>query len=58
MDQKVAERGALTFESTVRTKEGNIIPIEIATSFLRLNSREYFFTFFRDITERRQAEGL
>lgn len=54
--QEISERGALTFESTVRTKEGNILPIEITASFLSLNSREYFFTFFRDITERRQAE--
>ena len=54
--QEISQRGTLTFESTVRTKEGNILPIEITASFLSLNSREYFFTFFRDITERRQAE--
>jgi PAS domain S-box-containing protein len=54
--QRVAECGALTFESTIRTKEGKIIPVEITASFLRLNRREYFFTFVRDITERRQTE--
>ena len=53
---EISQRGALTFKSTVRNRQGNFIPIEITASYLPLNGKEYFFTLVRDITESRQVE--
>ncbi|MCL5735530.1 MAG: PAS domain S-box protein, partial [Actinobacteria bacterium] len=38
------------------TKEGGAVPVEISTSFIEFEGREYSCGIVRDITERKQAE--
>ncbi|MBP1908344.1 PAS domain S-box protein [Methanolobus bombayensis] len=43
-------------ESSVRTKSGNILPVEITVNYLNYKGEEYHCTFFRNITKRKNAE--
>lgn len=45
-----------TFESNYRTKNGEIIPVEVRVNYLKFNGEEYHCAFVRDITERKQAQ--
>jgi two-component system sensor histidine kinase/response regulator len=54
--QDLKEHGSVTFETTHRTKNGSIFPLEVTTNFVEHNGREYNFAFARDITERKRAE--
>jgi PAS domain S-box-containing protein len=40
-----------------RCKDGSIIDVEILTSYVRKNDREYSFAFVREISNRRQEEA-
>ena len=53
---KVIESGKDRFETKHRTKNGNILDIEVTTAYSE-KTVPGFFSFFRDITERKQAEG-
>ncbi len=44
-------------ESTHRTKEGKIIPVEINSNYLEFNGQEYSCCFARDISDRKIAEA-
>ncbi len=50
-------RGALSFESRHRTKDGRSIPIEINVNYLSYDGQDYHCAFVRDITERKKAEA-
>jgi PAS domain S-box-containing protein len=54
--EKLKQAGSLTFESRHRTKDGNLIPVEINVNFFEYKGKEYHSGFARDITERKQAE--
>jgi len=54
--EKVKVQGSRTFETSHRTKEGKVFPIEVTTNYLQFDGKEYAFAFARDITERKQAE--
>jgi PAS domain S-box-containing protein len=54
--QEIKERGSFTFESSHRTKDGRIFPIELTVNFVVFEGREYNCAFARDITERKRAE--
>ena len=44
------------FESRHRRKNGTLIDMEITASLAELGKQKFVFTFFRDITKRKQAE--
>lgn len=46
----------MRFESSVRHKDGHLLPVEITINFLQFEGREYNVAFVTDITERRRAE--
>jgi two-component system, cell cycle sensor histidine kinase and response regulator CckA len=50
------KRGALTFETSHRRKDGTIFPVEIRANLLTREGREYCVSFSRDITERKRSE--
>ncbi|EDN67236.1 adenylate/guanylate cyclase [Beggiatoa sp. PS] len=51
------QSGCLVVESQHKTKQGDIFPIEVTANYRVFNQTEYNFTFVRDITERKRAEG-
>ncbi len=54
--QEMKDAGSLTFEAHHKTKSGQVIPVEIHTSFITYQNEEYIWAFVHDITERKQAE--
>ncbi len=44
------------FESKHKTKNGKIIPVEVAIGFIFFEGKEYHSSFVRDITERKKSE--
>lgn len=56
-DQVRRNGGSLTVESTHRRKDGTTYPVEVTTFLQRNRDREFFIAFYRDITERKQAEA-
>jgi two-component system cell cycle sensor histidine kinase/response regulator CckA len=54
--QEVKERGSFTFESSLRTKAGEIIPVDVTVSYVNYGGQDYNCATSRDITERKRAE--
>jgi TMAO reductase system sensor TorS len=48
--------GSLAFETLYRTKDGQLIPVDVTSNLLELDGEEYSCTFARDITERKRAQ--
>jgi PAS domain S-box-containing protein len=49
--------GTGRLESEHRRKDGTLFPVEIVSTFIVFNGREYINGFARDITERRRSES-
>ncbi len=45
-----------TNETRHRTKDGQIIPVEVRLNFMEFEGREYVVAFVRDITERKRND--
>lgn len=54
--EEFKKEGSVIFETDVRTKEGNIYPVETALNYVNYNGQEYVFVLTHEITERRKAE--
>ncbi len=54
--QEIRERGTYAFESSYRTKHGEMIPVEVTVNYVKYGDQEYNCATSRDITERKQAE--
>lgn len=52
----IQERHSFTLETKLRTKGGELIPVELTVNYVEYGGAEYNFAFARDITERQQAE--
>lgn len=52
---EITERGFANFESKHRQKDGSIIDVDVSIQYLP-GEAGAFFSFFRDITERKKAE--
>ena len=54
--RKIKEAGSLSFESSHRTKDGRLVPVDVTVNHLTFSDEEYCFTVVRDATTRREAE--
>ncbi len=54
--RKLRKEESLTFESTHKTKDGEIYPVEITSHLIEFEGNEYEFAFAKDITERKRTE--
>lgn len=48
--------GHVLKESTLKAKDGSMIPVEVSSNYLRFGEKELNCAFVRDITERKQVE--
>jgi PAS domain S-box-containing protein len=53
----VKQAGAITFESVHRTKDGRLIPVEVAANHVQFDGQDYNCGFVRTITERKRYEA-
>jgi PAS domain S-box-containing protein len=51
------ESGSCHTESTLRARDGRIIPVTIMNNYLQFHGREYNCVYIRDITKRKLAEN-
>ncbi len=54
--QNIQGQGFTKLETYHRRKDGTIFPVEVTSTYLERNGKEYICSFIRDITERKQAE--
>jgi len=54
--RELKEKGNLTFQSSLRKKNGQEFPVEITANYVEFEGEEYKCAFARDVTERRRAE--
>ena len=52
------EEKRLRYETSHRTKSGEIFPVEIVANHVAFEGQEYNFAFSRDITDRKRAEEV
>ena len=53
---ELKEKGSLTFESLMRTKNGEEFPIDATANYVEFGGKEYNFGFAADISERKRLE--
>jgi PAS domain S-box-containing protein len=56
LKRTVDQSGSMTFETVGRRKDGTLFPVEIIANNLEFQGVLTGFSFFRDITQRKQAE--
>jgi two-component system, cell cycle sensor histidine kinase and response regulator CckA len=54
--ERIKSGGTQKSETVHCSKKGEVFPVEVNTSFVEFDGRQYNCVFARDITERRQAE--
>lgn len=54
--KKTREKGAFTFETSHRKKDGSAIPVEITNNIMIFDNQEFRVSIVRDITERKKRE--
>lgn len=55
-DSLLHKTGTRVFESRHRHRDGHTYPVEISSSLLQFEGRDYIVAFVRDITERQEAQ--
>lgn len=55
--QDIQEKKSMTFETTHRTKTGELFPVEISASIFDYCGHKYLFAFAKDITNRKILEN-
>ncbi|MSP92202.1 MAG: hybrid sensor histidine kinase/response regulator [Myxococcales bacterium] len=55
--EAIRRRGRVCFESQYRTKTGEVFPVEVHASFVRVDGRDQHIAFARDMTARKQFEA-
>ena len=55
--EAVKEGGAITFESVHQTRDGSLIPVEIAANYVQFDGQDFNCAFVRNITERKRYEA-
>lgn len=54
---KLQERKHMTFESTIRTRTGGIIPVEIQANYIEYAGKRYNCSFVRNLTQKKKQEA-
>jgi PAS domain S-box-containing protein len=54
--QRIKQQGNVVFESLLRSRDGEVVTLEINANYLKLQGQEFAWGFARDIRERKQAE--
>jgi len=54
--QRLKDKGYMTFETTLKTKNGKDLPIEITSNYVEFKNNGYYLAFARDISEKKLAE--
>lgn len=52
----IVKQGSVTLQTVHKTKQGELIPVEISANFLDFGGKQYDFAFARDISDRVRAE--
>jgi PAS domain S-box-containing protein len=55
--QELKEKQHITYESSLRHKDGHMFPVEVRSNFLEFEGQEYNVKFVADITDRKLAEA-
>jgi two-component system sensor histidine kinase/response regulator len=55
---RVKQNGSVRWESLARTKDGQFIPIEIVSTYVSFEGKEFEVALVRDIRERKQSEAV
>ena len=55
--QDIKGRRVSVVETTHKTKEGTIFPVEVAANYFVHDGKEYNVAFVRDTTERKKTEA-
>ena len=58
LKSELMESGLRLFDSEMKIKKGDIIPVEVDASHLRFKDNEYICFYVHDIIERRRVEHL
>jgi PAS domain S-box-containing protein len=53
---KIKQAGSLSFETSQRTKDGRLVPVDVTVNHLTFSDEEYCFIVVRDATVRRTTE--
>jgi len=54
--EEVKSKHVLTFETRLRTNDGNIIPVEVTANSAQLEGREFHLSFAQDISRQKRTE--
>jgi two-component system sensor histidine kinase/response regulator len=54
--ERMRQKRTSNLEGVKRTKDGELFPAEVSTSFVEYQGQEYMFVFARDVTERKKME--
>jgi PAS domain S-box-containing protein len=54
--KRFVKKGSDRFETKLRRKDGQIVDVEVSTNFMDMDGKRFLFSFFHDITTRKQAE--
>ncbi len=52
--ERIKETRSLIFQADQKTKDGTLVAVEINASFTKMEGRDNFFCFIRDITDRKK----
>jgi len=55
--RRIQSGEVVRFEVEHLHKDGHVFPLNVTTSMIRLNGRQYYLAFHQDMTERKQAEA-
>lgn len=56
--KEVMKTGSDRFETKLRCKDGQILDLEVSMNFVKMAKDKFFFSFFHDITKRKQADHI
>ena len=54
--KRFVKKGSDRFETKHRRKDGQILDVELRANLVEMDGKRFFFSFFHDITTRKQAE--
>ena len=50
------QKGSFTYETHFKHKDGTLFPVDVTANYIEFEGRTYSYLFYRDITERKQAQ--